>query len=69
VGVWYIVKENKGNIEIKIDSERLLPAEPIVLAFDIETTKAPLKFPDANIDQIMMISYMIDKQVKSPSSY
>ena len=34
----------------------------IVLAFDIETTKLPLKFPDANIDQIMMVSYMIDGQ-------
>ena len=34
----------------------------IVLAFDIETTKLPLKFPDANVDQIMMISYMIDGQ-------
>lgn len=31
-----------------------------VLAFDIETTKLPLKFPDPEIDQIMMISYMID---------
>lgn len=39
------------------------PPEPIVLAYDIETTKLPLKFPDANIDQIMMISYMIDGQV------
>ena len=29
-------------------------------AFDIETTKLPLKFPDSEIDQIMMISYMID---------
>ncbi|XP_070151700.1 DNA polymerase epsilon catalytic subunit 1 isoform X2 [Polyergus mexicanus] len=38
------------------------PPEPIVLAYDIETTKLPLKFPDANIDQIMMISYMIDGQ-------
>lgn len=36
--------------------------EPIVLAFDIETTKLPLKFPDATTDQIMMISYMIDGQ-------
>jgi DNA polymerase epsilon subunit 1 len=33
-----------------------------VLAFDIETTKLPLKFPDSVIDQIMMISYMIDGQ-------
>lgn len=39
------------------------PLEPIVLAYDIETTKLPLKFPDADTDQIMMISYMIDGQV------
>lgn len=32
------------------------------MAFDIETTKPPLKFPDAATDQIMMISYMIDGQ-------
>ena len=35
----------------------------MVLAYDIETTKLPLKFPDAQTDQIMMISYMIDGQV------
>lgn len=34
-----------------------------MFAFDIETTKLPLKFPDAQTDQIMMISYMIDGQV------
>jgi DNA polymerase epsilon subunit 1 len=32
------------------------------MAFDIETSKAPLKFPDAAVDEIMMISYMIDGQ-------
>jgi DNA polymerase epsilon subunit 1 len=31
-----------------------------VLAFDIETTKEPLKFPDVKFDKIMMISYIID---------
>jgi DNA polymerase elongation subunit (family B) len=41
--------------------------DPIVLAFDIETTKLPLKFPDANTDQIIMISYMIDGQVSCNS--
>ena len=35
------------------------------MAFDIETTKLPLKFPDAASDQIMMISYMIDGQVSN----
>lgn len=34
----------------------------MILAFDIETTKSPLKFPDSSIDCIMMISYMIDGQ-------
>ncbi|KAJ7589909.1 DNA-directed DNA polymerase, partial [Mycena floridula] len=33
-----------------------------VMAYDIETTKAPLKFPDQAIDQVMMISYMVDGQ-------
>lgn len=42
--------------------ERIQRADPVVLAYDIETTKLPLKFPDAVIDQIMMISYMIDGQ-------
>ena len=37
--------------------------EPVVLAYDIETTKLPLKFPDPASDSVMMISYMIDGQV------
>ena len=42
--------------------ERLQRADPVVLAFDIETTKLPLKFPDSVTDQVMMMSYMIDGQ-------
>lgn len=49
-------------VSLKCLEERLQRADPVVLAFDIETTKLPLKFPDAVIDQIMMISYMIDGQ-------
>ncbi|KAK5774182.1 hypothetical protein RI543_004469 [Arxiozyma heterogenica] len=56
VGKWYKVL-SQGFLECV---EKVAFADPVVLAFDIETTKAPLKFPDANIDQIMMISYMID---------
>ena len=44
--------------------EQLDRPEPVVLAFDIETTKLPLKFPDAMSDSIMMISYMIDGEVR-----
>lgn len=52
-----------GEIEFRRLEERVARAEPVVLAFDIETTKAPLKFPDQLTDQVMMISYMIDGQV------
>lgn len=40
--------------------EKLEKADLRILAFDIETTKAPLKFPDSRFDYIMMISYIID---------
>lgn len=63
-GLWYNVKMLGPN-ELPLISVRpdlLDRPDPIVLAFDIETTKLPLKFPDAQTDQIMMISYMIDGQ-------
>ncbi|KAF5297091.1 hypothetical protein FQA39_LY02671 [Lamprigera yunnana] len=64
-GSWYTVK-CKSTIDqppvITLRPDIIERPEPIVLAFDIETTKLPLKFPDANTDQIMMISYMIDGQ-------
>jgi DNA polymerase epsilon subunit 1 len=40
--------------------DKLDNADLRILAFDIETTKAPLKFPDSKFDQIMMISYIVD---------
>ncbi|EEQ36620.1 hypothetical protein CLUG_00743 [Clavispora lusitaniae ATCC 42720] len=60
VGKWYDVYAKHGKITFEEDKEKIAFADPVVLAFDIETTKAPLKFPDAKVDQIMMISYMID---------
>ncbi|KAI5954179.1 POL2 [Candida jiufengensis] len=60
VGKWYNVYAKHSKVELVEDKELIAFADPVVLAFDIETTKAPLKFPDAKIDQIMMISYMID---------
>src|ERR1700709_1603020 len=61
-GKWYTVEAKHGVTTIKCIEERLQRADPVVMAYDIETTKLPLKFPDASIDQIMMISYMIDGQ-------
>nr|CAD7397598.1 unnamed protein product [Timema poppensis] len=62
-GLWYDIKSQGNDVPIIIKRDDLIERpDPIVLAFDIETTKLPLKFPDANSDQIMMISYMIDGQ-------
>ncbi len=63
VGLWYSVREANGKVEIERHHDKVLPAEPVVFASDIETTKAPLKLPDKEFDQIMMISYMVDRQV------
>ncbi|KAL7272628.1 DNA polymerase epsilon catalytic subunit [Rhizina undulata] len=62
IGKWYTVEAKHGVVEVTCIEDRLKRAEPVVLAFDIETTKLPLKFPDAVIDQVMMISYMIEGQ-------
>ncbi|KAI9707557.1 MAG: DNA polymerase epsilon catalytic subunit [Candelina mexicana] len=61
IGKWYTVEAKHGITSFSC-LERLKHQEPVVLAYDIETTKLPLKFPDAVIDQVMMISYMIDGQ-------
>ncbi|GMM40373.1 DNA polymerase epsilon catalytic subunit [Hanseniaspora uvarum] len=56
VGKWFTYK----NGTYTPYNDRQTFPDPVVLAFDIETAKAPLKFPDAEYDPIMMISYMID---------
>lgn len=63
-GLWYNIR-CRGGPERPFITQRpdlIERPDPIVLAYDIETTKLPLKFPDAQTDQIMMVSYMIDGQ-------
>lgn len=62
VGLWYAVTFTEGRPSFQQLTERVKRADPVVMAYDIETTKAPLKFPDHAIDQVMMISYMVDGQ-------
>ena len=62
VGLWYAVSFTQGQPAFKHLAARVKRADPVVMAYDIETTKAPLKFPDQAIDQVMMISYMVDGQ-------
>ena len=62
VGLWYAVTFVEGRPSFNQIQDRVKRADPVVMAYDIETTKAPLKFPDQAIDQVMMISYMVDGQ-------
>lgn len=62
VGLWYDVTSRQGSISLERITSLVKRAEPVVMAYDIETSKQPLKFPDQQTDQIMMISYMIDGQ-------
>jgi len=61
VGAWYAVTPTRGGLAKVVRLKEMeRAAEPRVLAWDIETTKAPLMFPNAAHDQIYMISYMLD---------
>ncbi|KAI0266369.1 DUF1744-domain-containing protein [Gloeopeniophorella convolvens] len=62
VGLWYTIAFDAGQPTLTQLTERVKRPDPVVMAYDIETTKAPLKFPDQAIDQVMMISYMVDGQ-------
>uniref|UniRef100_A0A0E0K092 DNA polymerase epsilon catalytic subunit n=1 Tax=Oryza punctata TaxID=4537 RepID=A0A0E0K092_ORYPU len=61
-GQWYDVSVSSSDVLLHRREDLLQRAEVHVCAFDIETTKLPLKFPDAEYDAVMMISYMIDGQ-------
>ena len=59
-GLWYSVEMRQGALDLTLQREKLTNPNLKVCAFDIETFKAPLKFPDSAKDPIMLISYMID---------
>ena len=53
---------DSSKVTLENRADLLQRAEVCVCAFDIETTKLPLKFLDAKYDMIMMISHMVDGQ-------
>ena len=55
-------QNQNGGIRL-LEPDRESKANPVVLAFDIECTKAPLKFPSAEVDEIFMISYMVSSPI------
>ena len=64
VGAWYTVTPDYGSecCQVAIQKDLLELCEPRILAFDIECEKSPLKFPNAEVDRIFMISYMVKNQ-------
>ena len=59
-GQWYSVAGGRPSCRLTHLPEMKRMAEPSVCAFDIECTKLPLQFPNAESDQVFMISYMVD---------
>eukprot|EP00760_Papus_ankaliazontas_P037243 PhM_4_TR8447/c0_g1_i1/m.51369/K02324/POLE1; DNA polymerase epsilon subunit 1 len=59
VGVWYKVAVHHGTTTV-VRAEDAVAPNPRIFVFDIETTKAPLKFPQPGTDQVFMISAMCD---------
>lgn len=64
VGAWYVVQPagHGQPASVKWQRDLLELCEPRVLAYDIECEKSPLKFPNADVDRIFMISYMTKDQ-------
>lgn len=60
VGNWYIIENINGIPHLRLDESVAAPPQPRILAFDIECSKDQLKFPSADKDEIMMISYIAD---------
>eukprot|EP00916_Digyalum_oweni_P010390 GHVL01017390.1.p1 GENE.GHVL01017390.1~~GHVL01017390.1.p1 ORF type:complete len:2204 (+),score=478.22 GHVL01017390.1:451-6612(+) len=57
-GKWYEVQRRQGNTSVTLREDLLVKPDVRCFAWDIETEKQPLKFPDPTRDEIMMISYM-----------
>ena len=61
VSYWYKVTFKDQFID-KIEHIETMNERPefVILAYDIETSKSTLKFPDAKVDCVMLISYVIN---------
>lgn len=58
---WYeVTMDGPLMTDIEHLKTKLDKADLRVMAFDIETMKSQLKFPDSRFDEIMMISYVLD---------
>eukprot|EP00983_Pelagomonas_calceolata_P106842 1159279-Pelagomonas_calceolata.AAC.4 len=65
-GYWYNVKCQDGVTTMEWRSDLLQRAEPRVCAWDIECTKLPLQFPNAEYDQVSAWSAAAFGQEQQP---
>ena len=73
-GTWYTVTLEQTDDAspphpVLSDPDIETKANPRVLAFDIECSKAPLKFPNAEVDEMYMISYMCSDGKGTPQGF
>ncbi|KAL6122897.1 DNA polymerase [Nucleospora cyclopteri] len=61
-GTWHKVSYNGTDYEIYKTPENVEYPKPRIFAFDIETSKDPLKFPKPEKDKVMMISIMNEQK-------
>lgn len=59
-GCWYTVSYDGEDYQIERNGEKIAYPDLKIFAFDIETTKPPLKFPNPEFDEVMMISIMTE---------
>ena len=57
-GYWYDVRAAHGRMGLSWREDLVQRAEPRICAFDIETTKLPLQFPNAEFDQARSVIVM-----------
>ncbi|KAL7068256.1 putative DNA polymerase epsilon catalytic subunit [Cryptosporidium serpentis] len=63
IGMWYeVIRWTNELLELKLLEKDTSQPDLRCLAWDIETTKEPLKFPNVEIDEIMMISCVFEGQ-------
>lgn len=53
-GHWFNVRAKDGMVSLHRRADLLQRAEPVICAFDIECTKLPLQFPNAEHDQVRL---------------
>lgn len=55
-GHWYSATAREGSVVVTARPDLIFRGEPRVCAFDIETTKLPLHFPNSEHDQVCTAS-------------